>query len=161
MWQGIVEAIFNIIYITWSHFLPPTAHNLQKSKVLMTLFLLFFSYIILPSFYFLADPKFRSGLKESGIMKAICSALKQKYDWFLVLLNVYTLHFLHCKHKIMTFLEFLIFVTSKNMSEIQKDIWIYSIKHRLLPNLTNLVITYKPLHTYLLTVNYWKNSNRI
>ena len=80
VWQVIVEAIFNITYLTWSHFLPPTTQNLGISKVSMTLFHLFFSYIILPSFYFLADQKFRSAFKESGIMKAIWCALKQKYD---------------------------------------------------------------------------------
>ena len=80
VWQVIVEAIFNITYIAWSISLPPTTNNLGISQVSMTLFLLFFSYIILPSFYFLADPKFRSALKESGIIKAIWSALKQKYD---------------------------------------------------------------------------------
>ena len=80
VWQVIVEAIFNITYIAWNIFLQPTLNNLGISKVSMTLFLLFFSYIILPSFYFLADPKFRSALKESGIMKAIWSALRQRYD---------------------------------------------------------------------------------
>ena len=80
VWQVIVEAIFNITYIAWNIFLQSTINNLGISKVSITLFLIFFSYIILPSFYFLADQKFRSALKESGIMKAIWSALKQKYD---------------------------------------------------------------------------------
>ena len=81
VWQVIVEAIFNITYLTWRHFLSPaTTHNLGISRVSMTLFHIFFSYIILPSFYFLADQKFRSAIKESGIMKAIWCALKQKYD---------------------------------------------------------------------------------
>ena len=80
VWQVIVETIFNIAYLTWGHFSPPTTHNLGISKVSKTLFHLFFSYIILPSFYFLADQKFRSTFKESGIMKAIWCALKQKYD---------------------------------------------------------------------------------
>ena len=82
VWQVIVEAIFNITYLTLSYFLSRTTRtrNLGISKVSMTLFHLFFSYIILPSFYFLADQKFRSTFKESGIMKAIWCALKQKYD---------------------------------------------------------------------------------
>ena len=80
VWQVIVEAIFNIIYLTLTWYLSLSTYSLGTSKVSVTLFFLFFSYIILPSFYFLADPKFRSAFKESGIMKAICSALKQKYD---------------------------------------------------------------------------------
>ena len=82
VWQVIVEAIFNITFLTLGYFLSHTTRtrNLGICKVSMTLFHLFFSYIILPSFYFLADQKFRSTFKESGIMKAIWCALKQKYD---------------------------------------------------------------------------------
>ena len=113
VWQVIVEAIFNITYIAWNIFLQPTLNNLGISKVSMTLFLLFFSYIILPSFYFLADPKFRSALKESGIMKAIWSALKQKYDWSPTMSSIG--HVIVIQHYYYLLLWFLLSLLSKNV----------------------------------------------
>ena len=42
--------------------------------------LIFFSYVVFPSIYLLADQRFRNAMKQRGIPKAFWSALKQKYD---------------------------------------------------------------------------------
>ena len=40
-----------------------------------------FIYLISPSFYLLADRRFRDVLSQHGVVKALWSLLKQKYDW--------------------------------------------------------------------------------
>ena len=47
----------------------------------------FFNYVIYPSFYLLADSRFRKVLTQNGSLKAIWSALKQKYDWIAKLFS--------------------------------------------------------------------------
>ena len=47
---------------------------------LFILALTFFSYVVFPSIYLLADQRFRNALKQKGMPKAVWLALKQKYD---------------------------------------------------------------------------------
>ena len=48
--------------------------------MIFILTLTFFSYVVFPSIYLLADQRFRNALKQKGMPKAVWLALKQKYD---------------------------------------------------------------------------------
>ena len=45
----------------------------------LTLFLAWFSYVILPAFYLMADSRFRTDFNEKGLCKALLNAFFQKY----------------------------------------------------------------------------------
>ena len=45
----------------------------------VTLFLAFFSYVVLPSFYLMADGQFRRDFLEKGLLKALYRAFAQNY----------------------------------------------------------------------------------
>ena len=75
VWQVIVETSLNIVFFTAMHFID------QGVPFVMVLGMFSSSYFILPSFYFLADNRFRMALKQEGIFRSVWSALKQKYEW--------------------------------------------------------------------------------
>ena len=74
VWQVIVETSLNIVFFTAMHFID------QGVPFVMVLGMFSSSYFILPSFYFLADNRFRMALKQEGIFRSVWSALKQKYE---------------------------------------------------------------------------------
>ena len=75
VWQVFAETLFNLASIIAYEVI--SIKNYDFVNVLVQFFV---SYIILPSFYFLADNKFRIALKEMGILRSIWAALKQKYE---------------------------------------------------------------------------------
>ena len=74
-WQVFAETLFNLASI-----IAHEAISIKNYDFVNVLVQFFVSYIILPSFYFLADNKFRIALKEMGILRSIWAALKQKYE---------------------------------------------------------------------------------
>ena len=75
IWQVFAETLFNLGSI-----IAHEVISIQNYDFVNVLIQFFVSYIILPSFYFLADNKFRIALKEMGILRSIWAALKQKYE---------------------------------------------------------------------------------
>ena len=77
IWQCLVEVFFNLI-LFGSLFLF-RGQDLLKDR-LIVLGIIFFNSVVFPSFYLLADKKFRNAVFKKGASKAIWLALKQKYD---------------------------------------------------------------------------------
>ena len=77
-WQCILEFCFNIFLIIFG-FLLHGEHLIVDRLAL--LIVMGFIYLISPSFYLLADRRFRDVLSQHGVVKALWSLLKQKYDW--------------------------------------------------------------------------------
>ena len=75
VWQVVVESISTIGFVIAHEFISGHHH-----KLILTLVQLFITYVILPSFYFLGDNRFRLTLKDNGILRSIWTALKQKYE---------------------------------------------------------------------------------
>ena len=75
VWQVFAETLFNLASI-----IAHEVISIKNYDFVNVLIQFFVSYIILPSFYFLADNKFRIALKEMGILRSIWAALKQKYE---------------------------------------------------------------------------------
>ena len=86
--DGIVIAIS-----IWQCFLEFCTNSLitsilimDQSFVILELLLLityFFNYVIFPSFYLLADSRFRKVFHQKGGLQAVWLALKQKYNWIV------------------------------------------------------------------------------
>ena len=74
-WQVAVESTSIIAFTIALELI-----SFNQLKLIILLLQLFISYVILPSFYFLADSRFRIALKDKGILKSIWAALKQKYE---------------------------------------------------------------------------------
>ena len=77
IWQVIVESISTVIFMITNRQQPM---NQQHKIILLVLFQLSITFIVLPSFYLLADNRFRLALKDKGFFRSIWSALKQKYE---------------------------------------------------------------------------------
>ena len=75
VWQVVVETISTIGFVIAHEFISGHHH-----KLILTLPQLFITYVILPSFYFLGDNRFRLAVKDKGIFRSIWTALKQKYE---------------------------------------------------------------------------------
>ena len=76
-WQCLAEFCVNVLLcIIFYKF--HGQDQLIDTFALLTL--IFFSYVVFPSIYLLADQRFRNAMKQRGIPKAFWSALKQKYD---------------------------------------------------------------------------------
>ena len=75
VWQVVVESTSNVGFFIAHEFISSEQH-----KLIITLVGLFITYVILPSFYFLGDNRFRLTLKDKGILRSIWTALKQKYE---------------------------------------------------------------------------------
>ena len=67
-WQWLVEGIFNFCVVVFLAFLK--GHNRTFDHVIILLFF-HLVYIILPSFYFIADKPFRRDLRTDGLCKAL------------------------------------------------------------------------------------------
>ena len=75
IWQCLLEILTNCIIM--SIVIKDQNFVMLEFLLLMTYF---FNYVIFPSFYLLADSRFRKVLTQKGSLKAIWLALKQKYD---------------------------------------------------------------------------------
>ena len=75
VWQVVVESISTIGFVIAQEFISANQH-----KLILTLVQLFITYVILPSFYFLGDNRFRIAVKDKGIFRSIWTALKQTYQ---------------------------------------------------------------------------------
>ena len=76
VWQVVVESTSNVGLGMAREFII----SYDQHKLILNLVQLFITYIILPSFYFLGDNRFRLALKDNGILRSIWTALKQKYE---------------------------------------------------------------------------------
>ena len=76
-WQCMLECCFNIFFIVFTFLL-------QGEQLIVDRFVLIFAmgfiYFITPSFFLLADWRFRDALSKHGVAKALWFSLKQKYD---------------------------------------------------------------------------------
>ena len=77
-WQCILEVFFNLFIIIFTFVLH--GEHLIVDRLIFII-VLGFVYLISPSFYLLADRRFRDILSQHGVVKALWSSLKQKYDW--------------------------------------------------------------------------------
>ena len=77
-WQCILEFCFNIFLIIFAFLLH--GEHLAVDRLALVI-VMGFIYLISPSFYLLADRKFRDALSQHGVVKALWSLLKQKYGW--------------------------------------------------------------------------------
>ena len=79
VWQCLFEFCINLV-LTCIFLFTNVEPTLWVIKISM---LIYFcqNYVISPSFYLLADSRFRDALTQKGTVKAFWLALKQKYDW--------------------------------------------------------------------------------
>ena len=76
-WQCILESCFNIFLIIFAFLLHGEQLIVDRLALIIVMG---FIYFISPSFYLLADRRFRDALSKHGVLKALWSSLKQKYD---------------------------------------------------------------------------------
>ena len=77
IWQCLLEFCTNCLINGCLFVFKEHSYDLLVFLLLVTYCL---NYMILPSFYLLADSRFRNALFQKGSFKAIWSALKQNYD---------------------------------------------------------------------------------
>ena len=77
IWQCILEFCTNCLVSVCLLVFKEHSYNLLLFLQLISYCL---NYMILPSFYLLADSRFRNSLYKKGIFKSIWSALKQNYE---------------------------------------------------------------------------------
>ena len=75
-WQWIMELALMIL-VAIIHIIKGKNRAIEHG---MVLFVSGFTYVILPTFYLMADQQFRNNLEKSGLFKAIINAFKQKQD---------------------------------------------------------------------------------
>ena len=78
VWQCLLEFFTNYLLAGIFHFLDKGQSYLVNILSLISVY--FLNYIIFPSFYLLADARFRRVLIQKGTFRAIWLALKQEYD---------------------------------------------------------------------------------
>ena len=76
-WQWAVEFSFNFLMILF-HSLVRGEERRMDDWIGVTMF--FFGFVVLPSFYFLADVKFRRVLEQNPVHVALWIALTQNYE---------------------------------------------------------------------------------
>lgn len=76
-WQWITEFTFNLFLAVFIFVILGENRGVDH---LIYIVIINVMYVILPSFYFLADQSFRLTLREQGLTKALWSAFLQKYD---------------------------------------------------------------------------------
>ena len=72
-WQWIMELALMIL-VAIIHIIKGKNRAIEHG---MVLFVSGFTYVILPTFYLMADQQFRNNLEKSGLFKAIIDAFKQ------------------------------------------------------------------------------------
>ena len=77
-WQVLAEFCVNI-FLAISFYYGFQGQN-EFLYQFLVITLTFFSYVVFPSIFLLADQRFRNALKQKGMAKAVWLALKQKYD---------------------------------------------------------------------------------
>ena len=77
IWQCLVEFCTNFLIIGSLFIFKEHNYNLLEFLLLIAGCL---NYVIFPSFYLLADSRFRNAFYQKGRFKALCSALKQNYE---------------------------------------------------------------------------------
>ena len=75
-WQWVMELALMIL-VSIIHIIKGKNRAIEHG---MVLFVSGFTYVILPTFYLMADQQFRNNLEKSGLFKAIIDALKQNQD---------------------------------------------------------------------------------
>ena len=78
-WQWSAEFLFNIVSVTGMYLLLGHGGDVFLETVFV-IFAIFIMYALLPSFYLLADRKFRKTYQTNGFIKSLWSALKQDFD---------------------------------------------------------------------------------
>ena len=76
-WQWIVEFIFNIGMVIFHLSIRGDQRRIDHW---IGIAMFFFGFVLLPSFYFLADVKFRRALDQKGLKQALWLALTQSYQ---------------------------------------------------------------------------------
>ena len=77
IWQCLVEFCTNFLIIGCLFIFKEHTYNLLEFLLLITCCL---NYVIFPSFYLLADFRFRNTFYQRGSFQAVWSALKQNYE---------------------------------------------------------------------------------
>ena len=77
IWQCLVEFCTNFLIIGSLFIFKEHNYNLLEFLLLIAGCL---NYVIFPSFYLLADSRFRNAFYEKGSFKALWSAIKQNYQ---------------------------------------------------------------------------------
>ena len=77
IWQCLVEFCTNFLIIGCLFIFKEHTYNLLEFLLLITCCL---NYVIFPSFYLLADFRFRNTFYQKGSFQAVWSALKQNYE---------------------------------------------------------------------------------
>ena len=75
-WQWVMELALMIL-VSIIHIIKGKNRVIEHG---MVLFLSGFTYVILPTFYLMADQQFRNDLEKNGLYKAIINAFKQNQD---------------------------------------------------------------------------------
>ena len=75
-WQWVMELALMIL-VSIIHIIKGKNRAIEHG---MVLFVSGFTYVILPTFYLMADQQFRNNLEKSGLCKAIINAFKQNQD---------------------------------------------------------------------------------
>ena len=75
-WQWVMELALMIL-VAIIHIIKGKNCAIEHG---MVLFVSGFTYVILPTFYLMADQQFRNNLEKSGLFKAIIKAFKQNQD---------------------------------------------------------------------------------
>ena len=78
VWQCLLEFFTNFLIVGIFLLVIEGQSYLGNTLLILTSYIL--NYIIFPSFYILADARFRRVLTQKGIFRAILLALKQEYD---------------------------------------------------------------------------------
>ena len=75
-WQWAVEFVFNISMVI---FHLSIRGDKRKTDHVIGVAMFLFGFVILPSFYFLADIRFRRAIDQKGLKQALWLALTQSY----------------------------------------------------------------------------------
>ena len=75
-WQWVMELALMIL-VSIIHIIKGKNRAIEHG---MVLFVSGFTYVILPTFYLMADQQFRNNLEKSGLFKAIIKAFIQNQD---------------------------------------------------------------------------------
>ena len=77
VWQTLIELLWSILYFSCVFVTEGQSIFIMECMLLLTYFM---NYVIFPSFYLLADARFRNIFIHTGKSKALWLALTQKYD---------------------------------------------------------------------------------
>ena len=153
IWQCILEFCTNCLVSVCLLVFKEHSYN---SLLFLQLISYCLNYMILPSFYLLADSRFRNSLYKKGIFKSIWSALKQTYERNSIEFEMEVMS----QNTLQLILVYQFFVEihlHKYVIELKYVVYLFS--YLLIKILTTYLHTYKILfinkYNYRIHVNRW------